>query len=317
MGASQNTEGKIEGAQPKDPTNGGTLKMPTRSAPGSSYDTIEKVVVGLSKRMGHEVDRYFVAAFFTKGPERTLDLPPVPRVDKDLCNKVAQLIEPVNVSMRDKPQIKSFLTKMFEGPSNRRLTSYELQLLEFALSYKDRFKLQFDYNSTNHQHERPENDELRVVLGGRHHNHSRFYKPQEAWSTFLHEIAHCRETLLELPRNNYATGIILSEVIANIYGSLGDIAQGIRETSVLYEKLWRDVHGSMPGFDTLNPLEKFRYISTMCRDDLAPEIAFMSHANELKEAFPQLTGQIVAHYQNYLKKQELNIHHINNDDFSD
>lgn len=164
MGARQNTKGKIEGAQPQDPTNGGTLEMPPRSAPGSSYDTIEKVVVGLSKRMGHEVDQYFVAAF---------------------------------------------LTKMFEGPSNRRLTSYELQLLEFALSYKDRFKLQFDYNSTKHQHERPENDELRVVLGGRHHNHSRFYKPQEAWSTFLHEIAHCRETLLELPRNNYATGIIL------------------------------------------------------------------------------------------------------------
>jgi len=317
MGERQKTRGKGEGAQAARSESLDSLSKPTTPTRGEAYSTVDEAVTGLSKRLGSEVDAHFVTSFFATDPRGTLDLPPKPRVDKELCEKVADLITLVNVSARDENEILAFLHDVFKEPSEKRLSSYELQLLEFVVKHKDTVQLQFDFYSEQHAHERPQSGDRRVVLGGQHHSFDRPYTPQEAWSTFLHEISHGRETVYGIGSRNYATGVILSEVHANTYGNFGNVEKGIKETASLYTEQWRDVSDNMPGFARLTPLEKYRYLTILCKDDRPPEIAFAYHADELKEAFPQLSAVIDKRRETLLEIQERNIPLIEDRDFDD
>jgi hypothetical protein len=317
MGERQQTRGKEGGAQGGSSEPLESLSKPTTPTRGEAYNTVDEAVTGLSKRLGLEVDAHFVTSFFVKDPRGTLDLPPKPRFDRELCEKVADLITLVNVSARDEREIHAYLRDVFKGPSEKRLSSYELQLLEFAVKHKDTVQFQFDYHSEKHAHERPQSGDRRVVLGGQHHSFDRPYTPQEAWSTFLHELAHGRETVYGTGSRNYATGVILSEIHANIYGNFGNIEKGINETASLYTEQWREVSVNMPGFGRLAPLERYRYLTILCKDDRPSEIAFAYHAEELKEAFPQLSGLIDKRTEVLLEMQERNIPVIEDRDFDD
>lgn len=317
MGGRQQTREKGDGVQGVGPEPLDSLSKPERPAGREVYGTVDEAVAGLSRRLGHEVDAHFVTAFFVKDPRGALDLPPKPRADPELCKEVSELITPVNVGARDEREIRDFLRDVFKVGAGKRLSSYELQLLEFVVRHKDTIEFQFDLHSRDHAHERPESGDRRVVLGGTHHSLDRPYTPQEAWSTFLHEIAHSRETTFGLGSRNNATGVVLSEVNANIYGSFGDVRKGISETAILYRKRWEEVSANMPGFSQLAPPDQYRYLSILCRDDRPPEIAFAYNAEELKEAFPQLANLVDKRREVLLEVQERNIPVIEDSDFDD
>jgi hypothetical protein len=317
MGRTQQSRGNGGSATGTHSSRSESSETAPKPTSPDTYATVDEAITGLSKRLGLEVDAHFVTSFFAKDQRGALDLPPKPRVDRNLCKTIADLIKPVNVSARDEQAIGDFLKETFRVAAERRLSSYELQLLEFAAQNKNTIEFQFDYRSNNHAHERPLSGDRRVVFGGRHHMFDREYTPQEAWSTFLHEIAHSREAAYGLISRNYATGVVLSEVKANIYGALGDIGLGIKETAKLYPEHWGEVSANMPGFKSLTPLEQYRYLEILCKGDHPPTIAFPYQSAELKEAFPKLTTLIDQRHQTLLELQEKNIPVIDDHDFDD
>lgn len=317
MGANHQTREKAGKASESNSSPLESLATPAKTTASEKYTTIEEAVAGLSRRVGLEVDAYFVSSFFAKDPKGTIDLPPKPRVDPTLCAQLADLIKPVNVSARDEDVSDAFLERTFRVGSGRRLSSYEVQLLEFAMQNKNTIEFQFDYRSSSHALEQPLSGEKRVVLGGRHHSFKREYTPLEAWSTFLHEIAHSREATYGIASRNYATGVIFSETRANIYGACGDIGLGIKETAKLYKKFWMEVSGHLPGFDQLTPVEQYRYLSILCSKDQPSPIAFLSQSQELKEAFPNLARLIDKRYEIVLEIQSRDVPLIDDRDFEE
>jgi hypothetical protein len=304
MGVIHQTRGKGGVASDASSSPLDSLAAPVKPLNDQLFSTVDDAVVGLSKRLGLEVDAHFVRAFFVKDLIGTIDLPPKPRMDPKLVEQVAALIQPVNQSPRDESAITSFLEKTFNAAAERRLSSYELQLLEFAVKHKDTIELQFDYRSKQHAHEMPLSGDKRVVFGARHHWLDREYTPQEAFSTFMHEISHSRETTYGIRRRQSATGIIFSEVNANIYGASGNIRIGIKETASNYEEQWKELNPNLPGFAGLGPVDQYRYLAIMCTQDQPPEVALVSHADELKEAFPKLASVIDKRCERVLKLQE-------------
>jgi hypothetical protein len=272
------------------------LAVPTSPSNPERFTSVDEAVRGLSRRLGKEVDENFVRTFFVKDSAGTIDLPPKPRSDPQLVGQVAALIERVNESLRDVASVDKFLQDTFKVAAGRRLSSYELQLLEFAVKHQSELKFQFDYHSKTHGQENPRNGDKRVVLGGWHHSRNRPYTPEEAFSTFMHETAHAREVLYRIGTRQSATGTILSEVNANIYGASGDIQAGISEARQNYVADWRELSGYLPGFNTLKPVEQYRYLTILCKRDQAPELAFSWQADALKDAFPTLAAVIDGHH---------------------
>jgi len=288
-----------------------SLVSPAKPADHQCFASVEEAVAGLSKRLGWEVDTHFVAAFFANNHAGTIDLPPKPRMDPDLVDQVAKLINPVNRSVRDVDPADAFLEQTFKAAAERRLSSYELQLLEFAVKHKDTIEFQFDYHSRDHAQETPLSGEHRVVFGGWHHRLDREYTPAEAFGTLMHELAHEREMLYGNMRRQTATGIILSEVNANIYAASGNIRVGIMETARNYVERWKELSANLPGFSTLTPIDQYRYLVILCREDQRPEDALASHADALKEAFPSIGDLIDQRLEKIHQLEEARVDFIN------
>jgi hypothetical protein len=229
---------------------------------------------------------------FATDREGGVALPPIPRRDPELCAQVASSVETINMSMRDFDRATGFLKEMFTGAAARILHSYELELLEFAVAHKDRIEIIFDPLTRRHVQEKPGSGEDRVIFGARHHDGRRDYTPEEAFSTFMHELAHARESVLGLMDRSGPPQVIASEVNANAYGNGGRIGAAIKVTAQLYEESFKELKQYMPGFDSLNDLDRYNYISIMAKTHAAPITGLIYEEDRLIEAFPQLESVI-------------------------
>lgn len=262
---------------------------------GGKLSSVDSAIEGLPKVGGEKVDRYFVETFFHTSRAGELDLPPVARRDPELCQRVAGMVQLINVSLRDSAAASDFITEVFASAAKRELTPYEVQLLEFAAQGRPEIKLVCDYNSRVAANEHP-TDENRVVFGKFHHlslreKSNRVYTPEEAFSVLMHELAHARDDALGiLQRDNAA--IVMSEVRANIYAQRGDVSKALSETEMLYPRDFKMVKAAMPGYEKLSPMERFRYLSMITRDGMPADWAFVDAKEDLKKEFPKISDEI-------------------------
>lgn len=215
------------------------------------------------------------------------------------------MVERINQPLRDLEKTKEFLGKMFSGPAGRVLNSYEIELLEFAVNNKDRVSILYEPLTRHHAQESSKSGEDRVVFGRKHHREPRDYTPEEAFSTFLHEVAHARESVYGLMDRRGPPQVILSEVHANAYGNGGRIGAAITMTSKLYKPVFDDLKPYMPGFDSLESLDRYKYISIMATTHSAPTTGLVYEADRLVSAFPQLEEVIRPAAQRAMRHHQL------------
>jgi len=271
---------------------------------GSRYGSVAEAIEGLSRTPGQIVNELVVTRMFATDKFGEVALPPIPRRDPELCKHVASMVERINQPLRDLEKTKEFLGKMFSGPAGRVLNSYEIELLEFAVNHKDTVSIMYEPLTRHHAQESSKSGEERVVFGRKHHHEPRDYTPEEAFSTFLHEVAHAREAVYALLERRGPPQVILSEVHANAYGNGGRIGAAISLTSQLYKPVFNELKSWMPGFDSLAPLDRYKYLSIMATDHSAPTAALIYEADRLVSAFPQLEESIHSAVQHAIRHQD-------------
>jgi hypothetical protein len=259
---------------------------------GERYASIGAAIDGLSRNPVHRVDELVVKNIFATDKVGGVALPPLPRRDPMLCEHVQSMIQRINQPLGGIEETKKFLGAMFASAAERVLNSYELELLEFAVTHKDRITLMYEPFTSYHAQESANSGEEHVVIGKMHHSERREYTPEEAFSTFLHELAHARESVYGLLDRRGPPQVILSEVHANAYGNGGKIGASISTTSRLYKPVFDELRRAMPGFDSLAPLDRYKYLSIMATTHAAPENALIYEEENLISAFPQLSQEI-------------------------
>ena len=272
---------------------------------GPRYGSVAEAIEGLSCTPGQRVDELVVSKVFALNEAGGVVLPPIPRRDPELCEHVASMVERINQPIKEIEKTEAFLGKMFSGAAGRVLNSYELELLEFAVTHKDTLSIMYEPHTRHHAHESSQSGDERVVFGRRHHSEPRDYTPLEAFSTFLHEVAHARETVYGFVDRTGPAQVIASEVHANAYGNGGRIGAAITMTSKLYKPVFDDLKHCMPGFDSLESLDRYKYISIMATDHQVPSIALIYEADRLVSAFPQLEEVIRPAEQRAMRYHQL------------
>jgi hypothetical protein len=76
-------------------------------------------------------------------------------------------------------------------------------------------------------------------------------------------------------------------------------------TSKLYKPVFDDLKHCMPGFDSLESLDRYKYISIMATDHQVPSIALIYEADRLVSAFPQLEEVIRPAEQRAMRYHQL------------
>ena len=272
---------------------------------GPRYGSVAEAIEGLSCTPGQRVDELVVSKMFALNKAGGVVLPPIPRRDPELCEHVASMVERINQPVGEIEKTRAFLGKMFSGAAGRVLNSYELELLEFAVTHKDTVSIMYEPHTRHHAQESSQSGDERVVFGRRHHSEPRDYTPQEAFSTFLHEVAHARETVYGFLDRSGPAQVIASEVHANAYGNGGRIGAAITITSKLYRPVFDDLKPYMPGFDSLESLDRYKYISIMATTHSAPTTALIYEADRLVSAFPQLEEVIRPAAQRAMRQHQL------------
>jgi hypothetical protein len=202
------------------------------------------------------------------------------------------MVQIINLPLGATTRATTFLNEMFAGAAGRILNSYELDLLEFAVAHKGTIEIVFEPLTRRHVQESPASGEERVIFGIRHHLRNRDYTAVEAFSTFMHELAHARESVFDIVERSGPPQVILSEVHANTFGNGGKIGAAIALTSQLYQKSFQELKAYMPGFDSLDYLDRYNYIAIMAKNFSAPITGLIYEEDTLIEAFPQLESEI-------------------------
>jgi hypothetical protein len=99
--------------------------------------------------------------------------------------------------------------------------------------------------------------------------------------------------------------VIASEVHANAYGNGGRIGAAISITARLYRDDFNQLKPWMPGFDTLAPLDCYKYLSIMAATHSDPTVALMYESESLISAFPQLEEVITVGSQRAMRYHDV------------
>jgi hypothetical protein len=258
-----------------------------------NFTTAGEAAESISRSTRSSVDTRFVSTFFAL-KDGTIDLPPKPRQDSAVCEKIESMIERVNVAAATAKSTKQFIHDMCESASTRVLSPYELQIMEFAVAHRDKVSIFFEPLSGDNEMEVGATGHLKVYIGKKSYFRNGEFSPSAAFGVLMHELSHARDVALGLDDRGPSGGVIASELKANICECRGDLAKALSVTATRYEEHWKGLKKMMPGFEELVPKDKVHYIWIMAKHRVNDEFAFLSASNDLVSAFPSLSEKIGA-----------------------